>query len=260
MKKERENMIEKLRSVTNKKMFHLVMIIIIIAVILFFFGITVLRYSVEGEKNMPFVLTKISVISQVDGKEKEAVDSANRWAFDVLENNDIYLYIDKNDNYDKEETIKTVTVSDMQLTQAPKLGSSKFYRPDATTENVVFSNTDEYLCDSIQYVGDVNTDIKNTKISNQGGIVVFRYAVENIATYEGNDEEIQHNQLLSKAGTAIDDIKSVLEFDLSILLDSGKEFQTRISLELPIDDVVSQGVTSMEFTDVQKYVFKRVQN
>ena len=238
-------MIEKLRSVTNKKMFHLVMIIIIIAVILFFFGITVLRYSVEGEKNMPFVLTKISVISQVDGKEKEAVDSANRWAFDVLENNDIYLYIDKNDNYDKEETIKTVTVSNMQLTQAPKLGSSKFYRPDATTENVVFSNTDEYLCD---------------KISNQGGIVVFRYAVENIATYEGNDEEIQHNQLLSKAGTAIDDIKSVLEFDLSILLDSGKEFQTRISLELPIDDVVSQGVTSMEFTDVQKYVFKRVQN
>ena len=88
-------MIEKLRSVTNKKMFHLVMIIIIIAVILFFFGITVLRYSVEGEKNMPFVLTKISVISQVDGKEKEAVDTANRWAFDVLENNDIYLYANK---------------------------------------------------------------------------------------------------------------------------------------------------------------------
>ena len=34
-----ENMLERLRSVTNKKMFHLVMVIVIIAVILFAFGI-----------------------------------------------------------------------------------------------------------------------------------------------------------------------------------------------------------------------------
>ena len=34
----------------------------------------------------------------------------------------------------------------------------------------------------------------------------------------------------------------------------------KISLDLPIDDVVSSGVTSKEFTDMDNYIFKRVQN
>ena len=253
-------MLERLRSVTNKKMFHLVMVIVIIAVILFAFGIIILKYNVEGETNMPFVLTKISVISQGDAIEKEASQSGNRWNFNVLENNDIYLYIDKNDAYNEEETIKTITINNIQLMQQPKIGTTKFYKPDSSTENDIFNNVEENVVNSIEYTGDVATDIKNLKISNQGGILVFRYSIEDIATYEGNDEEVQYRELLSKAGVLLDNLKSVLSFDLSILLDSGKEFRTTVSLDLPIDDVVTQGVTSKEITDVDKYIFKRIQN
>ena len=55
-------MIEKLKRVTNKKIFHLVMVIVIISTILFVSGIIILKYNVEGETNMPFSLTKIILI------------------------------------------------------------------------------------------------------------------------------------------------------------------------------------------------------
>lgn len=253
-------MIEKIKNITNRKMFHLAMVIVIIAVILFLSGIIILRYNVEGETNMPFVLNKISVISQVDGEEKEVTDANNHFAFNVFENNDIYVYIEKNENYDKEELIKSVVINNISLETAPQMGITKFYHPEVEEVDMMFKNSAENETNSIEYIGDIKSDLKNMKISNQGGIVAFRYGIQDITTYETNENEIQHNQLLSKAQINVDSIKSRLKFDLNISLDSGKMFQTTISLDLPIDDVVSSGVTSKEFTDMDNYIFKRVQN
>ncbi len=253
-------MIEKIKNITNRKMFHLAMVIVIIAVILFLSGIIILRYNVEGETNMPFVLNKISVISQVDGEEKEVTDANNHFAFNVFENNDIYVYIEKNENYDKEELIKSVVINNISLETSPQMGITKFYHPEVEEVDMMFKNSAENETNSIEYIGDIKSDLKNMKISNQGGIVAFRYGIQDITTYETNENEIQHNQLLSKAQINVDSIKSRLKFDLNISLDSGKMFQTTISLDLPIDDVVSSGVTSKEFTDMDNYIFKRVQN
>ena len=253
-------MIEKIKNITNRKMFHLAMVIVIIAVILFLSGIIILRYNVEGETNMPFVLNKISVISQVDGEEKEVTDANNHFAFNVFENNDIYVYIEKNENYDKEEIIKSVVINNISLETSPQMGITKFYHPEVEEVDAMFKNSAENETNSIEYIGDIKSDLKNMKISNQGGIVAFRYGIQDITTYETNENEIQHNQLLSKAQINVDSIKSRLKFDLNISLDSGKMFQTTISLDLPIDDVVSSGVTSKEFTDMDNYIFKRVQN
>ena len=101
-------MLNKIRGITSKKYFHISMLIIMLAVILFIVGIIILRYSVEGETNMPFELSKISIISSAEGIDKEAVDT--KWAFDIYQSNDIFLYIDKNDNYGKTEIIKSVTI------------------------------------------------------------------------------------------------------------------------------------------------------
>ena len=84
-------MLDKIKRFTKTKMFHLCMVIVIIAVILFAVGIIALRYAVEGETNMPFELSKITVISSSEGKDK--VVEASKWAFDINQNNDIYLYI-----------------------------------------------------------------------------------------------------------------------------------------------------------------------
>lgn len=250
---------EKIRALIGSKLFHLVVIIVIIVAILFFLGITILRYNVEGETNMPFVLSKISIISQSLGTDKTV--EGMRWAFDVNETNDIYLYIDKNDENDKEELIKSVSINSINVNTAPIVGQTNFYKPDPTNVNVFFKNSDENIINSLEYVGSTESDIKNLKISNQGGIVAFRYSINNIAEYLSNDDEqIEHKDLMSKAGVDFNNLKSNISFDLTISLESGKEFRSNINLDLPLEDVVNQGVVSKEITDLDQFIFKRIQN
>mgnify|MGYP000510823158 CR=1 FL=1 len=77
----------------NKKIFHIVMVIVIIFAILCVGGIFILRYQVEGEANMPFKITKISLVESVEGTEKD--NASEKWNFNVNQNNDIYIYIEK---------------------------------------------------------------------------------------------------------------------------------------------------------------------
>ena len=84
----------------NKKYFHICVIISIIAVILFILGMVILRYNVEGETNMPFELKKVIIISSQEGIDKE--NSEYRWAYNLNQNNDVYIYLEKNENYDKQ--------------------------------------------------------------------------------------------------------------------------------------------------------------
>ena len=344
---------DKLRTLVSNKMFHLVVIIVIIVAILFFLGITILKYNVEGETNMPFVLSKISIISQSLGTDKTV--EGMRWAFDVNETNDIYLYIDKNEGNNQEELIKSVKIDSMNVNTAPTVGQTNFYKPDVTDVNLFFKDSAENVINSLEYAGDVESDIKNLKISNQGGIVAFRYSINNVAEYTSNDDEqIEHKDLLNKAGVKIDsmnvntaptvgqtnfykpdvtdvnlffkdsaenvinsleyagdvesdiknlkisnqggivafrysinnvaeytsnddeqiehkdllnkagvdynNLKSNISFDLTINLESGKVFKSNINLDLPLDNVVQEGVVSKEITDVEQFIFKRIQN
>ncbi len=250
---------DKLRTLVSNKMFHLVVIIVIIVAILFFLGITILKYNVEGETNMPFVLSKISIISQSLGTDKTV--EGMRWAFDVNETNDIYLYIDKNAGNNQEELIKSVKIDSMNVNTAPTVGQTNFYKPDVTDVNLFFKDSAENVINSLEYAGDVESDIKNLKISNQGGIVAFRYSINNVAEYTSNDDEqIEHKDLLNKAGVDYNNLKSNISFDLTINLESGKVFKSNINLDLPLDNVVQEGVVSKEITDVEQFIFKRIQN
>ena len=138
---------DKLRTLVSNKMFHLVVIIVIIVAILFFLGITILKYNVEGETNMPFVLSKISIISQSLGTDKTV--EGMRWAFDVNETNDIYLYIDKNEGNNQEELIKSVKIDSMNVNIAPTIGQTNFYKPDITDVNLFFKDSAENVINSL---------------------------------------------------------------------------------------------------------------
>ena len=63
------DMLDRLKRITNSKSFHIVVIIVIITIILFTAGLIILKYNVEGETNMPFDLTKISVISTSEDRK-----------------------------------------------------------------------------------------------------------------------------------------------------------------------------------------------
>ena len=128
----------KLEQLSSTKYFHVYVILFMVFVILFITGIITLKYSVEGESSLPFDLSKISIISIVEGTDME--DGTNRWNLQVSQNNDIYLYIKKNDNYENTETINKITLENFQVKEQPKIGVLKLYKPDSQMENKLFKN------------------------------------------------------------------------------------------------------------------------
>ena len=248
---------EKIKYLMSTKAFHICMVIVMISVILFALGIIVLKYNVEGETNMPFNLNKITIISSQEGIDKEAGE--NRWAFDISQNNDIYLYIEKNKNYTEQEAIKSIVIDSINV-EKEQQENIKFYKPNSSEIGGIFSNTEENKIQTIEYTGGMESNLKNLEISNQGGVVVFRYANDKIAEYISNEEEINHNELLKKIGITEEQLKANINFDLTIKVESGKEYKANISLEMPIQGLIEKGTTSKEITDLKDIVFKRTKN
>lgn len=248
---------EKIKYLMSTKAFHICMVIVMISVIFFALGIIVLKYNVEGETNMPFNLNKITIISSQEGIDKEAGE--NRWAFDISQNNDIYLYIEKNKNYTEQEAIKSIVIDSINV-EKEQQENIKFYKPNSSEIGGIFSNTEENEIQTIEYTGGMESNLKNLEISNQGGVVVFRYANDKIAEYISNEEEINHNELLKKIGITEEQLKANINFDLTIKVESGKEYKANISLEMPIQGLIEKGTTSKEITDLKDIVFKRTKN
>ena len=88
--------------------------------------------------------------------------------------------------------------------------------------------------------------------------MAFRYANNNIAEYISNDEEINHSNLLKKLEFKQEDLQAKLTFDIIIMVESRKEYQATISLDVPIENVIENGTTSIEITDLDNIVFKRI--
>ena len=233
------------------------MVLFIIFAILFVVGVISLKYNVEGEGNLPFYVSKISIISNVEGID--AKDDTNKWNLQVNQNNDIYLYIKKNNDYKDTEIIESVKLNNFNIEQNSKIGEIKLLKPDSNVDSVIFKNTSENEVDSIEYIGDMDSSIKEMKISNQGGLIVFRFAINNLGNYVSNDDEqINHSELLKKLNVNNDDLKFKVSFDIYITLNGGKVYKSNVDLELPVNDVVNQGTQSMEYTDLENIVFKRM--
>ena len=242
----------------NRKIIHVILIIVVIFVILFVSGIFILRYQVEGESNMPFTITNISIIQTVEGIENN--DTENKWNFNVNENNDIYIYLEKNLNYNKTEIIESVTINNISIKRENETGTSKIYKP-VTDEKRMFINATENETTEITYTGALESNIKQQEISNQGGKIAFRYAIDNISQYiSQNAEEINHSQLLKLTNVQKEDIQSEISFELTIKLKSGKIYRTDISVEIPGEDVIEEGTKGIEITDLQNIIFKRLEN
>ena len=248
---------EELERLINKKGFHIGVLVLIVFLIIMFAGFVSLKYQVEGEKNTPFKISKVLVISSAEGKDREEKKEEMRWNLDINQNNDIYVYIDKNDKYEKIDSISEVIIKNLEVKKENEKGEIKFYKPDITNNEIIFSNNKELEEREFIYKGNEKTDMKNMEISNQGGIVIFRCANNYISEYLGNDEEINHNLLLKKANVQEYDIKIKLEFNLIIKLSSGKNYETTISLDLPSDNLVEEGTSSKEYNASEEFILKR---
>ena len=242
----------------NKKIFHIIMITAIVFVILCVTGILILRYQVEGESNMPFKITKISIVESVEGNAIQG--ATEKWNLNVNQNNDIYIYIEKNSSYGKTEIIEEVEINNIVINKQKEKGELKLYKP-VVDEKRMFINSTENEITGITYKGELESNIKEQKISNQGGIIAFRYGINNLSQYiSENDEQIDHSQLLKLTNITQEDLQTNLSFNIIIKLTSGKKYQATINLDVPTDEIIEKGTVGKEITELDNIIFKRIEN
>ncbi len=246
------NLVQKLKS---SNFFHIIIIFSIIFILSFITFLIIVRYNVEGETNLPFNLSKISIISSSQGVNKDSTDT--RWAFDISQNNDIFIEFTKNNEYIETEFIESIFIDNIQ-TKAINNDNIKIFKPDLESTQLIFTNNENNISTSLNYLSNNQPDLNQMTISPQGGTIGFRCSNTNVAEYKSNDEVINHDELLQKCGVTSSDLNINLNFDLTLNLENENSYKTNINLTLPTGDVISNGTTSIELTNLDDIIFKKI--
>lgn len=228
------------------------LIFIIISILL------MVRYQVEGETNMPFKIEKIIIKSTIDAKNRE---SENLWDVGLAQNNDIYIYIEKNEERKKEENIKNIKLEDITITEKNKIGEISVLLPTSNDLKTLYKNSvDNYLNKTIEYTGNSIDSLEKQEICSKGGIVAFRVANNNIGEFVSNEgTELSYNgTLLQKANIKEEDLKLKIKMDICIETVSSKKYSSTIDFELPVDSFGESGIVDKTITDFSALVFKRI--
>lgn len=237
---------------------YIISAILIIALSTVFF--IMYKYNIEGERNLPFNITKLIVISSAETENFEKQESI--YQADVIQKNDIYIAIEKNQNYKKTDAIKEITFNNFKILEQSKIGKLNFYR--TTTEGTkTFEYTENYLINNeIKYIGGKETNLQEEQmtIANQGGLLKISATIEDLGklTYTENENITSDGRLLNKLNLKSEDIKTKISFDVIMKLSSGNTFKTTITLDLPTGDIVNEGVSTTENNNLEKLVFKRI--
>lgn len=218
--------------------------------------LVMLRYEVEGEKSLPYNLSKILVVSTVEGLQND--DGQNIWNIDVKQVNDLYIYIEENG--ETEETIKEVTIENFNLTKIPQKGEFAIYRPTGDLENLYTHSQQNYMGKSLTYTGDAIDDLKTLEIANSGGVLGLRFSLDNLGKFISNEStEITYDgKLLQNINVNLEQIKFSVMFDVLIKTNSDVTYKGTISLELPAEDIIEKGSSNFEITNFDDVVFKRI--
>lgn len=235
-----------------KKCLFLFVIIIILMMVIS----VMVKYEVEGEKTLPYSLSKIFIVSTVEGKPVD--DGQNIWNVNLKQVNDLYFYINKDDI--TEETIKQIKLENFNITKSPQKGELAIYRPTGDLEKLYTYSQQNYLGESITYTGAAIDDLKTLEIANTGGVIGCRISLDNLGDYISNDStEITYDgKLLQNIGVNIEQIKFGLQFDILIETNKNVTYKGTISLDLPAEDVITNGSSNFEITDFSDVVFKRI--
>lgn len=217
----------------------------------------VIKYSEEGENNMPFKLSKIVIGSMVVSEDTEISSMSTENS--IIQNNGVYIEIKKNENYKKQEIIKSVDISNIQIIKKPIKGEVKVYLP-STVEDKKFIYSDQYILedDYFKYLGASKSDTTTLEINNQGGVIALAFGNTNLGKYTLSTEGLTiDGTMLNDMGITDEDIKFTVNFDLTIETEKNK-FKANMTLDMPAGDITKEGISSVEITDTEKYIFKRI--
>lgn len=240
----------------KKNLFKRCIFIAVIVMILTVVFSIMIKYDVEGEKELPFSISKILLVSTVNGNVVD--DPENIWNIDISQINDIYMYINK--TADGDQTIREIKIENFVLNKSPQKGKLKILRPTGELSNLYTYSEQNYLESSITYQGGVIDDLKSLEIANNGGILSFRCALENVGKYVSNENEeiIYDGNLLKNLGVSVEELFFNLSFDVIITTSDNISYKGTLNLDMPINTIIEEGSSNKEITDFSDVVFKRI--
>lgn len=229
--------------------------LVVLAVIFLFVILIMARYEEEGEKQIPFNIAKMLIVSSVNGVQN--TESEHVWDIEVSQVNDIYVYIERNKNED--ETIKEIVFENFK-TYPEDMSNIKIYRPTGELDKLYLYSTEDYKEKSIAFLGTVKDDMKNLEIANIGGMCGFRLSNENLGKFvsdEETEEIIYDGRLLEKIGISNENVKLKLAFDIIIKTDDGINYRGNVIVDMPGEGLIEEGKTTIEINDFENIIFKR---
>ena len=230
---------------------------IILVIIIFISIIITYKYSIEGETNMPFKLSKIVIGSMVVSSDNPIQNGGIE--NEIVQNNGIYFEIKKNEKYRKDAVIDSVTIDNINITKTPQKGYIKTFMPN-TTENKKFTYSNDFILEGnrLTYKGASKSDTTTLEINNQGGIVAIAFGNTELGKYTLTSEDLViDGTMLNTMNITDEDIKFSVNFDI-IIDTEGKKYKSNMTLNLPISEITTEGKASLEITDTSKYIFKRM--
>lgn len=215
----------------------------------------IVKYNVEGEKNLPFEIEKISIKSSLDTKSNQ---SENIWDLSIIQNNDIYIYFKKNEKLDSE--VQKIRIENLKIKRNKEIGQTKLFIPTSNDIKTNFKNsTEDYSKKGIEYTVNNVDNMEKQEISQNGGMIAFRISNQDLAEYISNEEaDLQYDgTLLQKAGITEQDIKITVSMDIIIEISKKEKYKGTLTLELPIEDFNEKSILGIEKTDLSDVIFKR---
>lgn len=241
----------------KKRILHIYILVLIVIILFLTAGLFMIKYNVEGEKNLPFNLKKISIISTAESDITQ--DEEENWHAGILQKNDVFFIIEKNKDYKKSDTIKEIRLENFKVEKLNENANIDIYRPKSNELN--YSYVDEYKVEnSLVIVGGQESNQEILQINNQGGTIAISITEDNLGEYNFtvNEKVPSDGKLLAKAGLKAEDITFKISFDLVIETGSQNKFKANIVLDLPTGDILEKGVSTKEISNTEDIVFKRV--
>ena len=236
--------------------YFLIWVVILIIIISFF---VMYKYYVKGETNMPFKVSKIYIVSSAQTENIE-LEENKQYVADIIQKNDIYISIEKNNKYKKDEIIKQIKFDNFKIIEDSDKGSLTIYRP-SKKEGKTYEYIEEYEVSNIEYIGTQKTDIKSEEltIANQGGIIQFSICLKDLGSisYSENENVQLDGMLLKNLKLKTEDISKKISFDMEIELESGVIFYTNMEITIPTGDIAEEGISNYTNENMNNLVFKR---
>lgn len=229
-------------------------VIIAIIIIIFIVISIIMKYQIEGEKRekLPFAIDQISIVSTADGLKNQE-NTEYLWSGNLLQINDIYIRISKNENIDS--ILENVIIQNIEVTKPAKgeISLARIIKNEDTSNNYIIENLNEY-----KFVGEKSTSLEELTIANQGGNIGIRAINNGLGEYNSNEEEINYDgRILNIENIANDEIKCKIKFDILIETKNGINYKTNVELELPVGNILETGVEISEYSGIDNLIYKR---